>query len=162
MFLDQFLLISLPLSHKWYHPNIESVISEEQCLLSASCYPNETGPPWSLLLCTVGWHPTVCATVSQGLWPCLPTACVQNIHGGGEGRGGREAQSEASAGNTSTLRHGCTPCTLRRLHGRAEPSCCPLSGYRQAACCPAQEATPSHAGDSISKNSCSSDFFLSL
>lgn len=79
-----------PPSHKWYHPNIESVvISEEQCLLSASCYPNGTSPLWSLFLCTVGGHHTVYATVSQGLWPCLPTACVQNTQ---QGRGGREAQ----------------------------------------------------------------------
>lgn len=138
-----------PPSHKWYHPNIESVvISEEQCLLSASCYPNGTSPLWSLFLCTVGGHHTVYATVSQGLWPCLPTACVQNTQ---QGRGGREAQSEASAGNTSTFFVDAHHVHWEDCMAELSWAAAPLSGYRQAACCSAQETTPPHAGDSISQ-----------
>lgn len=60
--------------------------------------------------------------------------CRTHMGVGGERREGGSKWSQCWE-HFYNLLCGCPPCTLRRLHGRAEPSCCPLSGYRQAACC---------------------------
>lgn len=65
------------------HWEESGVINEEQCPLSASCCPNRACPLWPLFPCTVGRY---CATVAQGLWPCLPLpVCRTQMRGSGVG-----------------------------------------------------------------------------
>lgn len=139
MFLNQFLLTvphPRPPSHKWYHPNIESdIINEEQYLLC-------------LLLSKWGWAPLIPLSLYSGRAPhslcnCVPRTLALSPHclcaehtWGWVGRGGREAQSEASAGNTSTISY----VDAHHVHwedcmAELSRAAALLSGYRQAACC---------------------------
>lgn len=91
MFLNKFLLTHTPpLSHKWYHPNIESaIISEEQ--LSPLC----------LLLSKWGPSPLIPLPLHSGRAPHSPCNCVPRTlvvlsphclcaeHTWGRGEGGR-------------------------------------------------------------------------
>lgn len=125
-----------PPSHKWYHPNIESdIINEEQYLPLPLVVQMGLGPFDPSF--SVQWEGTTqpVQLCPKDLGPVSPLpVCRTHMGVGGEGREGGSQWSQCWEHFYNLLR-GCSPCTLRRLHGRAEPSCCPLSGYRQAACC---------------------------
>lgn len=152
MFLDQFLLI-----HPTPYPINDIILTLR---VSSSVRSSISSLPLAIQMGPVPFDPSSSAqwegtTQSMQLCPkdfglALSPHCLCAEHTMGEGREGSSKWSQCWK-HLYILLRGCSPCTLRRLHGRAELSCCPLSGYRQAACCPAQETTPPHAGDSISQ-----------
>lgn len=84
----------------------------------------------------------------SGLVSPLP---VYRTHKGVE-KGGREAQSEASAGNTFyNLLSGCSPWMLWEDAWQSRAELLPSAWMQADSVLPAQETTPTHAGDSISR-----------